>query len=518
MNALMERVFGKFDRAVFYPTVILFALVFLVIIVAPDAFKGALGAITQGLIFNVPWLFLWGGAIIFGFCIWVAFSQYGSIKLGGEDEEPAYDFVSWVAMMFSAGLGLTALLWACAEPLYHLFQSSHTIDAGTAGKPQGIPMATMLTVWDWGLHCWAFFTIGALAIALPAYRKDKPMTLSIGLYGLLGEKTETSIWGKLTNILGVIATLGGNSVSIGLGLSCLTYGMSRVFGLEVTMGLKVGVLILLITGFTLSAVSGIRKGIKILSNFNIYLSFAFLLFLIVFGETKFLINLFTQVTGQYLDHFLTLTLWTDAANFVTKEDGSIVWEQRSWLNWWEIFYWLWWISYIPFCSGFIARISRGRTIKEFVTGSILAPTMVVLLIVSFWGGTSAFLQTTGADVELWDIARNNFGDVIYSVLENFPMSGLAIFMMFLSLTIYGITTSDSAAYFLAMQTSGGDKDPKLPMRVLWGCLLGGIGLALLLMDKMKILQSMAIVCGAPFFFVAIAYMISIYKMLKNRMV
>lgn len=503
-----KKIVGDYDEKILYPVLGLLAVILIAILVDSDGTKKIFDSINQWLIFNFSSGFLIGVASVVFFTLWVGLSKYGDMRLGKDDDRPEFSFIAWVAMMFSAGFGLSTLSWCAAEPLYHLYQSSYTVDAGTAGTAAGIPQAMVLTIFDWGIHGWALFAVGGLAIAFPAYRLGKPMNLGIGLYGLLKEKSQTSAWGKVCDILGVISTLGGNGASLGFGVLSITYGLKHITGIELGSAGTLVAMAMIIAAFTLSAVSGIKRGIRILSLINIYLGLGMLIFLLATGPTLYLLSLFTQTLGDYISNIVSMSFWSDAGNFAEGE-----YKQRSWLNWWVVFYWLWWVSYIPFCSGFIARISKGRTIREYVLGTTLVPVLMTMVLFVIWGGNSAYLEVTKA-APMWENVQNDFGSSLYVLLENFPMGGLLCVLVFFSVVVFGVTTSDSASYFISMQVSKGDPNPKIPMRIFWGCLLGGAALVLLAVGKLNALKAMAIVAGAPFFFVVLAYMVSIVKMLR----
>ncbi|MEH0022902.1 MAG: BCCT family transporter [Desulfobacter sp.] len=508
MRKLIEPIFGDYDEKIFYPVLALLGLILAAILIDADAVKKAFDSVNNWLIFNFSWGFLIGVAAVVFFAIWVGLSKYGDMRLGKDTDRPEFSFIAWVAMMFSAGFGLSTLMWCAAEPLYHLYQSSWTVDAGIAGTPAGIPRAMMLTWFDWGLHGWALFAVGGLAIAFPAYRMDKPMTLGIGLFGILKEKSLTGFWGKLADVLGVISTLGGNAASLGFGVLSIAYGIKFITGIELGTAGTLVAMSMIVAAFIISAASGVERGIKYLSLINIYIGIGMIIYLLVAGPTGYLLSLITQTFGEYVSKVVTLSFWTDAAHF---KDGA--WAQRSWLNWWVIFYWLWWVSYIPFCSGFIARISRGRTIREYILGTTIVPVLMTFVLFGVWGGNAAHLEVTG-QAPMWDAVQNDFGSTIYTLLSQFPMGGVLCVIVFFSIVCFGVTTSDSASYFISMQISKGSLNPAIGMRIFWGVLLGGIGLILLASGKLNALKAMAIVVGAPFFFVVLAYMVSIVKMLK----
>lgn len=507
-QSILRKILGDFDDQIFYPVIGLLGIIIVTLLVNNKGTQKIFDAVNEWLIFKCSSVFLIGVASVLFFAFWLVCSKYGDMRLGKDDDRPEFSTIAWVSMMFSAGFGLSTLTWCAAEPLYHLYQSSLTADAGTTGTPAGVPRAMLQTVFDWGVHGWALFAIGGLALAFPAYRLGKPLNLGVGLYGLLKEKAHTGFWGKLTDVLGIVSTIGGNGASLGFGVLAIAYGIKHITGIELGQAGIFVAMVMIIAAFTLSSVSGVEKGIRILSLLNVYLGLAMLLFLLVMGPTTYILSLFTQTLGDYISNVVSMSFWSDAGHF---KDG--VFEQRSWLNWWVIFYWLWWVSYIPFCSGFIARISKGRTIREYILGTTLIPVLMTMVLFVVWGGNSVHLQLTGA-APMWDNVQKDLGSALYILLDTFPFGTLLSVIVFFSIVMFGVTTSDSASYFVSMQMAKGDLDPKISMRILWGCVLGGAALFTLTTGSLNALKALAIVAGAPFFFVIIAYMFSIVKMLK----
>lgn len=505
-DTLINKIFGKHDSVLFWPVLLSFITVIILALAYPSQTAKTLVTIRNFLIFNFSWAFLMGvGATLF-FCMFLAVSSFGDLKLGKDDDTPDFAFGTWVAMLFSCGLGIGFVFYSVAEPLTHLHQSSHVIDAGNAGAVAGVPKAIEMTLLDWGIHGWALFALAAWAIAFPAYRLGKPLTVATGLYGVLGDRCNTSIWGRIADGLGALGTIGGNAAMIGLGVASISYGIETLFGLELSNFGKAGVMLALIIAYVISAATGVERGIKYLSQINMCLAAGVVAVLVLFGPApiQYLLNMTTQMCGDYFNGILKHTFWSDAGNF----------EQRDWLGWWIVFYWLWWISYIPFCGGFIARISKGRTLREFMFGVILVPMLLAILWFSIWGGSAAFAEINGV-APLWENIQANPESGVYTLLGSMPGGWFVSLVVLINIIIFAITTSDSASFFVAMQMSKGQHNPKITMRLLWGIVIGMTGIIFQLTGGFNAIKSLAIVVGAPFFLVGIAFIFSVYSMLKK---
>lgn len=497
--------FGRYDHTLFWPILVVYAGIMICALFFPDETGSMLVGTRGWLIETFGWSFLLGVGATLIFCIYLMFSPYATLKLGAEDEAPEFSYGAWISMMFSCGLGIGFVFFSVAEPLYHLFTSSHVQDAGTVGTAQGVPTAVQLTLLDWGMHGWALYAVAAWAIAFPAYRLGQPLTVATGLYGILGERANTSIWGRVANFLGILGTIGGNATMIGLGVASISYGLEKLFGLELGDGGKAMVMMVVIIAYVISAATGVEKGIKLLSQANMIMAGSVLLVILFFGvaPTGYLLNLTTQMFGDYFGQVFGLQFWADAGSF----------EQRGWVGGWVIFYWLWYVSYIPFCGGFIARISKGRTLREFMSGVILVPMVLTILWFSIWGGSAGYVEVNGI-APLWEGVQSNPETGLYALLETMPMGWILSVVVLFNLVVFAVTTSDSASFFVAMQVSNGNENPRISMRLLWGCVIGFTGIVFQLAGGFDAIKALAIVVGAPFFVVGIAYMFSVYNMLK----
>jgi glycine betaine transporter len=499
------RLFAEYDHTLFWPVLAIFSGVMACALFLPEITGTTLSGIRDFLIFNFGWAFLIGVGVTLLFCLYLAVSPYGDIKLGADDSVPEFSFSAWVSMLFSCGLGIGFVFFSVAEPLTHLYQSSHVIDMGAVGKPEGIPKAIQLTLLDWGLHGWALYAVAAWVIAFPAYRLGMPLTVATSLYGILGDRCNSSIWGRLANGLGILGTIGGNATMIGLGVASISYGLNTLFGLDLGIWGKTLVMIVVIVAYVASAATGVEKGIKFLSQANMIMAGIIVLALLFLGHApiQYLFNLMTQQIGDYFSGIITLSFWSDAGNF----------EQREWLGWWVVFYWLWYVSYIPFCGGFIARISKGRTLREFVIGSTLVPTLLGIIWFSVWGGFAGYVEVNGI-APLWENVQTTPESGIYMLLGSMPWGWWLSLIVLFNTVVFAVTTSDSASFFAAMQVSNGEENPKVSMRLLWGAVIGFTGIVFQLAGGFQAIKSLAIVVGASFFVVGIAYMISVNRMLK----
>ncbi|MDL2260005.1 BCCT family transporter [Deltaproteobacteria bacterium OttesenSCG-928-K17] len=509
MKGLLTRLFGDYDSKIFYPFLLAAGVMIVFLAFNQAAFTKVVSAMTNYLIFNFAWMFQIGALLAILFCFWLMFSRYGDLKLGKDDDTPEFSDFAWISMMFSAGFGLSLWLWYSSEILYHLFESDRLKAMGLLGQPGGVATALQSVFMDWGLHGWCLFTVGALAVALPAYRKDKPMSLSGGLYGLLGDKSYTSVWGRLTDIFGALGAFGGTAAAMGMGLTVIFYGFNDLTGIEMTLGPKAAIMLFIVVSFICATISGLYKAIKWMSVINTWLTIFLCVFVLVLGPTVYMLTVTTEALGNYITYFIDFSLWGNSGTGVDFE----TWKATGWQNWWLIFYILWWVSYIPFCAGFFARISRGRTIRGFVAGSIFGPTIITFICFGVWSATSAHMQFTG-QIDMYAQLQNDFGGTIYRILHQMPISLLTTTIVLISSYFYGVTTYNSTTYFLSMQFTGGDPNPKTSMRALSGVLIGATGLAFLVIGDFNGLKSLGILAGTPFFIILLAYMLSIIKMLK----
>ena len=480
----------------------------LLFILSTFIFKEQSAAFFQNLLNSIGNTFGWLYILAANFFVIVmflfAFSRFGNIKIGGPDALPEFSTFSWFAMLVSAGMGIGLMFWSVAEPIFHYLEPSPMFNI-LPETPQASQVALGLTYFHWGLHPWGIYALVGLALAFFAFNRGLPLTIRSIFYPLLKDRIY-GVWGNVIDILSVLATLFGLATSLGLGVKQVSAGLNYLFGYPMSNEYAV-LLIGIITLFaTLSVVAGLDKGVKLLSTANLYMAGIFMLFLLVFGPTVYIFKAFTQNIGFYLENLPQLSFWVEAFHGV---DGS------SWQNPWTIFYWGWWISWSPFVGMFIARVSKGRTVREFILGVMIIPTLLSFLWMSTFGGSALWLQTTG----LADIAaavNKEVATALFVMLESFPLTQVASFIGILLVTIFFVTSSDSGSLVVDHLTSGGKLDSPVPQRIFWALVEGLCAAALLLGGGLVALQSASITTGLPFTFVLIIMCYSLYRGLQQE--
>jgi glycine betaine transporter len=490
---------GQIDAPLFWVTGAIIMATVIYGAVSPKNFDAVLTQLQQIITVNLNWYFILSVAIYLGICIVIAFGKYGDMKLGKDDEKPQFSYFSWIAMLFSCGVGVGYAFWAVGEPVMHYMNTPYLAESQT---PAAMPIAIQIGVMHWGLHAWAVFALVGLAIAFPAYRLGKPMNVSISLYGIFGDKIIGSRFGRFVEFLAAFGTVAGVSTALGLGIISINAGIKHIFGTGLSTSGMVMFMIFLIGCYILSAVSGIEKGIKNLSNINVFVAFIWGGFILFMGPTTDLLNLTVQTAGSYISNFVYMTFWTDFN------------DKSGWLGWWTVFYWIWWISWGPFCGGFVARISRGRTIREFILGVALVPTVVAIVWFSIVGGAAQFAQINGT-APMAEALKADMGSGIYVLLSSFSFGDYMGYIVFINLLIFLITSADSASFFVAMQMSRGNYEPTTLMKLIWGGFIGSLALVLLVSGGLQALQKASIIAGAPFSIIIFMMIFSLFKMLRK---
>lgn len=503
------RLIGTVDKHIFWPSIISLAAILVLVIGFTQWTAPVLSAFQSYISVSWSWFIMLLVAVNFFYTMWIALSKYGKIKLGKEDDQPEYRFFTWVCMLFSTGVGIGFICFGVAEPMWHLFTSTHTANLGATGQPTGVPMAIQISIMDWGASCWALFSLGGLAIALPSYRKGLPMCVGSSLYGLMGEKVRYSLWSKAADVVGIIASICGNSAALGMGVLSICWVVNRIFGVTVSLGMQAVVIAIIILGYIVSSATGLNRGIKYLSISNVYIAISLCLFVLFVGPTTYILNMFTEVLGMCFTQFIPLNFFTDAGHM----------KQDEWVHWWPIFYWLWWISYIPFVGGFVARISRGRSIRQFLLGSAIAPVGMSIVWFTVFGGAGAWAQFVDS-IPIWQTMQAQGSEpAIYMLLESYPLGTAACLVALLSLTIFTVTTSDSASFYISLQVSSRSGGTAvLGARMLWGIILGVMAVSIIFLggtDAMSALKSITIAGSAPFCVILVFMQISVWKMLKK---
>lgn len=433
-----------------------------------------------GIVRDFGWFYILAVAIFLIFVLFLMMSRYGDVRLGPDDSEPEYSYISWFAMLFSAGMGIGLLFFGVAEPVQHYalppVGEGRTIDSARE--------AMVLTFFHWGVHAWAIYIIVGLALAYFAFRRGLPLTLRSSLFPLIGTRIHGPI-GHAIDIFAVLGTMFGVATSLGFGVLQVNAGFSYLFGMPVNPTVQV-VLIAIITGMaTLSVVMGLDKGVKRLSELNIILAIVLLIFVLAVGSTVFLLQAFVQNIGAYLGAVVQRTF------------RMYAYEPNAWLGDWTLFYWGWWISWSPFVGMFIARISRGRTIREFITGVLLVPVLFTFLWMTVFGNTAIALDLGGAAPIVQTVA-DNLPVALFEVLAQLPFSVIASGLATVLVITFFVTSADSGALVIDMITSGAAPHPPVWQRVFWAVCAGVVAAVLLLAGGLQALQTAALASALPF--------------------
>lgn len=484
-NIIKER--GK--EVFFISLIVVFAIVIWGITM-PDNFSNIANNLFNYLTGNFGWFYLITMTLFVIFCVWVALSKHGKIKLGKPDEEPEFSTISWFAMLFSAGMGVGLVFWGVAEPLNH-FISPLNMAGGTA---EAADFALKTSFFHWGLHPWANYGVLALALAYMQFRHDKPAQISSVFIPLIGEAKARGTIGKTIDVLAIFATVAGVATSLGLATMQVTSGFNFLFGIPETNLVRLIVIGVITILFMISAITGVDKGIKYLSNVNISLAGLIMIICLIVGPTILIINNFTNSFGMYMSSLVR-------DSFKISSD--------PWYGWWTIFYWAWWIAWAPFVATFIARISRGRTIREFIGGVLFAPTLASFV----W---FAILGTMGMDtgVEVAEEAIAVTETAFFVVMQNFPFGGLISIIAVILLITFFITSADSATFVLGMLSDKGNQNPTVQRKITWGVIQSGLAIALMLSGGLSMLQTGSIVAAFPFAFIMLFAMAAMIKSLK----
>nr|WP_307624269.1 BCCT family transporter [Streptomyces sp. V3I7] len=455
---------------------------------ATQSLKDVSNALLRGLMHNAGWAFVLAASAFVVFALWLAISRYGKITLGAEGEAPEFRTVSWIAMMFSAGMGIGLMFFGVSEPLAHFRNPPPGTDPADAAQAMETAMAT--TLFHWTLHPWAIYAVVGLAIAYSTFRRGRRQLISSVFEPLLGRRRTEGWGGRVIDILAIFATLFGSAASLGLGTLQISSGI-RVLGWLGTVGtgLLVVVIAVLTAAFVLSAVSGVEKGIQWLSNINMVLALILAVFVFVAGPTILILDLIPTSVAAFLNDLPQLAGRTEASS------GKGV---ADWLSNWTVFYWAWWISWTPFVGMFIARISRGRTIRQFVGGVILVPSAVSLVWFAIFGGTAMRLDEEGRLAGVTTQEGQLFG-----VLQQYPVATATSLLVMILVAIFFVSGADAASIVMGTLSQRGSIEPTKPAVIFWGVLTGAVAAIMLLIgggagDALTGLQNLTILVAAPF--------------------
>ncbi|MFJ8630053.1 BCCT family transporter [Streptomyces sp. NPDC093568] len=472
---------------------------------ATDSLESVSTKMLNGLIHNGGWAFMLAASGFVVFALWLAISRYGRIHLGAEGEEPEFRTVSWVAMMFSAGMGIGLMFYGVSEPLAHYTTPPPGTDPADSAERMETAMAT--TLFHWTLHPWAIYAVVGLGIAYSTFRKRRRQTISAVFTPLIGEKHANGAGGRVIDILAIIATVFGSAASLGLGALQIGSGFEELGWMDdVSTGLLVAIIAVLTLAFVASAISGIERGIQWLSNTNMVLALILALFVFVAGPTIIVLDLLPTSIFAYLGDLPQLAGRTEASS------GQGV---ADWLGSWTVFYWAWWISWTPFVGMFIARISRGRTIRQFVGGVILVPSTVSLVWFAIFGGTAMKVKEGGGLG-----GEETPEGQLFGLLQEFPIATATSLLVMILVGIFFVSGADAASIVMGTLSQKGALEPGRFVVVFWGVVTGAVAAIMLLVgsgqgDALTGLQNLTILAAAPFVLVMVGMCVALMRDLRR---
>ncbi|MGX4642375.1 BCCT family transporter [Massilia sp. SYSU DXS3249] len=464
---------------------------------APKPFEAASDAALAAIIQNAGWLYLLIVFLTLVFLGWLAFGPTARLRIGGRDAEPQFSNAAWLAMLFAAGMGIGLVFWGAAEPISHLTKPPERLPPMT---PQAASAAMRYTFFHWGLHPWAIYGLMGLAIAWFQYNRNGRGMISDLLQPLIGDRHLGWI-GKLVNIVAVVATAIGVATTLGFGTMQISAGMTRVFGLPSGLGMQLTVIGVCFVMYMASSASGVERGVKWLSSANLALAAFLLVAVAILGPTGFIFDAFTTSLGSYLDHLIEMSL------------RMAPYSANPWVAEWTIFYWAWWISWSPFVGSFIARVSYGRTVREFVLGVVVAPSLLGFAWFATFGGTALWAQLFGG-VDMAGALAAGYETVLFRMYDALPLSGILSGLSIVLLVIFFVTSADSAVLVLGSMSSETAGDPTLGRKFAWGIAIALIAAAMLMAGGLDALQTLITVAALPFALLMIAVMVGLYRVLS----
>ncbi len=502
---------GDLNRPVFFTSAVIILIALLAAIIAPRAFNSVIGTINSVVVNSIGWYYV---ALVSGFVIFslvVAFSKLGTIRLGRPDDKPQYNWRTWFAMLFAAGMGIGLVFWGAAEPLWHLASPPPGFTGSTIEAQGRRAMAQAFL--HWGVHAWAVYVVVGLSVAYAVHRKGRPVSIRWALEPILGKHTDGPI-GNAIDVAAVVGTLFGVASSLGLGVSQIAAGLEYLGLGTASTGLML-VLILVITSLaTVSVVSGLDKGIAFLSRANLWLAALLVAAVLILGPTLFVLRELISGVGGYVQNFIVMSYQT----FPFYGEAG-----EAWLGSWTTYYWGWWIAWSPFVGVFIARISRGRTVREFIAGVLLVPTAITMIWFSILGGTALYQQIFQGAGLITDGAVST-NTALFEMLGNLPGGALLSGLALLLVLVFFVTSSDSGSFVVDMLNHNGNPNPPVWSRVFWSVMEGAIAAVLIWVSStafdgdtsgLSALQALTIVAAAPFSVVMIGMCFSTVKALRH---
>ncbi|GKV69783.1 glycine betaine transporter OpuD [Sporosarcina sp. NCCP-2716] len=466
---------------------------------APDNLNKVTEKTTAVISNDFGWFYTLVIVALISFCIYMLFSKYGSVRLGKDDEEPDFSLPAWFAMLFSAGMGIGLMFFTTAETISHAFIQSPNAEPGSE---QAILDSLQYTFLHWGFHGWGLYAVVALIFAYFKFRVGAPGLISATLVPLLGQKMMRGTLGQIIDTLAIFATVIGVASTLGFGSAQINSGLTFLFDAPNAFWFQMIILAIATVIFIASAWSGLGNGIKYLSTANLWLASILLLAVFFVGPTVYILNMFVTSFGNYISHFVEMSFDLKPVNE----------NKRQFVNDWTLFYWAWWISWAPFVGMFIARVSRGRTIREFIIGVLIAPTLVTFIFFAVFGGSALNLEQHGI-AKLSELATET---VTFGMYTHYPLGTVLSMLTVLVIAIFFITSADSATFVLGMFSTGGQLNPSNVVKIVWGLLMSAMAAIVLYSGGIKGFQNMLIIAALPFSFILLAMVVSFYRTIRQN--
>jgi choline/glycine/proline betaine transport protein len=498
LERLQRRLGLQIIPGVFFTSAGIAALFVALAIPYDDAVAESFGLLSGWVARNLGWFYIFSVSALLIFLIGLAFSRYGNIRLGADDSRPDYSNLTWFTMLFAAGIGTILMFWGVAEPISHF--AHPPFDGVQPGSEQAAGDAMTIALYHFGLHTWTIFAVPGLAIAYFSYRHNLPMRISSLFYPILGERA-FGPWGWAVDVIAVLGTLFGVATSLGLGTLQLNSGLNYLFDVPSTGQVQVILIAVITSVASISVALGLDKGVRRLSQLNILLAMTLLAFVLIVGPTVFIAEGMVQSLGAYLDALPQLAFWTET------------FKDTDWQRQWTLFYWAWTISWAPYVGIFIARISRGRTIREFVAGVLLAPTAFTLVWFGIFGLSAIQVEMSG-QMALAEQVQQDPSVAIFAFLEALPFSGIASALSVIIIVIFFTTSSDSASLVIDMLTRRDDQPSLVRQRIFWALAQGVIAGTLLLAGGLDALQNVITSLGLPFCILLIFMAVALFRALR----
>lgn len=484
-------------KTVLIPSLIIVLAVVIAGAVAPVALDGVTKSVHAAILANFGWGYLIAIFLFLVFVVYLALSPLGKLRLGKDWEKPQYSYLGWFSMLFAAGMGIGLVFWGVAEPLHHFGRPPGYLEGGSGDAAH---FAMVRSFFHWGIHPWAVYILMALSIAYFSFRRGMAPLISSVFFPLIGDAVNR--WpGRVIDTTAVFATVFGVATSLGLGALQIRGGLAAAFGIPDTLNSALVIVAVVTVLYLISSLTGLDKGIRILSSANVMVTLLLMTVVLVLGPTSYIFNVFVSALGSYVSDLVDLSLSTNP------------FRGFQWTQDWTLFYWAWWISWSPFVGLFIASISRGRTIREFVFGALLVPTVLTFFWFAVFGGTALHIELYGSG-GLGKIAVENVSSALFVLLQRLPATMVLTLLALIVLSIFFITSADSATYVLAMMTSGGTLRPASSRKIIWGVIQSGAAVVLLVSGGLEALQRMAIIAALPFAVIMFFMMHSLHKALR----